>query len=199
MKWKTEKKKLSDLKPLENNPREISPENKQLLENDIKRLGNFRPLVVDTDDVILAGNQRYNALLKQYGKDHEVEVSLPDKKLTEKERKEVVILDNRHRGKDVVEILAEEYNDILEDLQFIQVEPVDVDEMWEGMPEFESNDERPFRSVIMHFETQEAVDKFAKLLGQTVTEKTRYLFYPKQIKDNVKDFIYTTEDNGENS
>ncbi|HOU27030.1 MAG TPA: DNA methyltransferase [Paludibacteraceae bacterium] len=123
MEWKTVKKRLSELKPLENNPRKISNENLERLGRDMENLGNFRPLVCDVDGTVLAGNQRYKKLLEKYGQAHEVEVSVPEKPLTEKQRKEVVILDNKHRGEDDIDMLMKDYSDTLESLGFDDLIP----------------------------------------------------------------------------
>ena len=114
--WHTEKRKLGDLKQLENNPRKISDKDYQKLGEDIEEMGNFRPLIIDTENVILGGNQRYKQLLDKYGQDFEVEVSLPDRKLSKEERKKIIITDNTHRGDWDLDILGEEFGDVLENL-----------------------------------------------------------------------------------
>lgn len=56
-------KRLTDLKPYENNPRK----NKQAVNavaKSIRDLGFRVPLVIDTDDVIVCGHTRYEALKK---------------------------------------------------------------------------------------------------------------------------------------
>ena len=131
MEWKTVKKRLSELKPLENNPRKISNENLERLGRDMENLGNFRPLVCDTDLTVLAGNQRYKKLLEKYGGGYEVEVSIPEKQLTEKQKKDVVILDNKHRGEDDIDVLMSEYKDTLEGLGFDDLIPEPVLEVKE--------------------------------------------------------------------
>ncbi len=116
--WHTEKRKLGDLKVLENNPRKISDKDFKKLGEDIEEMGNFRPLIVDTENVILGGNQRYRQLLEKYGKDFEVEVSLPSRELSESERKKIIITDNTHRGDWDLDILGEDFGSVLEDLGF---------------------------------------------------------------------------------
>lgn len=54
-----------------------------------------------------------------------------------------------------------------------------AEELWQGMPEFVQNNVQDFR-VIVHFETEEDRDKFAQLVGQTITPQTKYIFYPAQ-------------------
>lgn len=116
LEWHTEKRKVSELKLLENNPRKITKEQFKKLQEDIHEIGNFRPLVCDLDLTILGGNQRKR--VATLDKQDEIEVSVPNRKLTEKERKKVIILDNEHRGEFDVDILANEYEDVLKELEF---------------------------------------------------------------------------------
>ena len=93
--------KLDDLKPLEKNPRKITSKNKRVLkesiEEDIKFL-EFKPLLVDEDNTILAGNQRYT-ILKELGYSE-----VPDewiKKcigLSDEEKKRLIVKDNVSLG-----------------------------------------------------------------------------------------------------
>ncbi len=53
---------------------------------------------------------------------------------------------------------------------------------WDGMPEFEQPDNRSFRSVVVHFNDQASVDKFAAMIGQKLTDKTKSVWFPKQMK-----------------
>lgn len=116
--WHTEKRKVSELKLLENNPRTITDEGFKRLQKDIKELGNFRPLVCDLDGTVLGGNQRKR--VADLSGDVEIEVSIPNRELTEEERKKVIILDNEHRGEFDIDILANEFEDILKVLGFTE-------------------------------------------------------------------------------
>ncbi len=53
---------------------------------------------------------------------------------------------------------------------------------WQGMPEFEHQDLTAIQSVHVHFKTREDVAAFAGLIGQGVTEKTKSIWYPEQAK-----------------
>lgn len=62
---KTNKTPLAAVKVNPNNPRTISPENERLLVKSIlefPKMLEMRPVVTDTDGVILGGNMRYKAL-----------------------------------------------------------------------------------------------------------------------------------------
>jgi len=50
------------------------------------------------------------------------------------------------------------------------------------MPECDQSAAEPFRTLKVHFNEQAAVDAFAKLIGQNVTDKTKYVWYPKAVK-----------------
>lgn len=55
----------------------------------------------------------------------------------------------------------------------------DPDAEWRGMPEFDQQDKTAFRTIPVHFKDQEAVDAFAKAIGQKITEKTRFVWFPE--------------------
>jgi len=69
---------------------------------------------------------------------------------------------------------------------------VDPYEEWKGMPDFE-NENVGFRKIIMHFDDQAAVDAFAKLIGQTFTEKTLATWYPEKENNVFIDKRYASE------
>ena len=50
---------------------------------------------------------------------------------------------------------------------------------WKGMPEFVQQDLAPFKSIYVHFESYEDAQKFAALVGQTITTQTRSIWYPE--------------------
>ena len=52
-------------------------------------------------------------------------------------------------------------------------------EEWQGMPEFIQEDQEPFKTISVHFEKQEDVDAFAKLVDQKINTKTHFIWYPK--------------------
>jgi ParB-like chromosome segregation protein Spo0J len=51
---------------------------------------------------------------------------------------------------------------------------------WEGMPEFDQPDDNPFKSIVVHFHTAADMQEFARLVGQTITEDTKSISFPKQ-------------------
>jgi len=52
---------------------------------------------------------------------------------------------------------------------------------WSGMPEYEQMDNKPIRLVV-NFDSMDDVNQFAEVIGQPITEKTRYIFFPYKEK-----------------
>lgn len=116
IKWDIKTIDIDKLKPLSNNPRKIKQEDLKKLQKDIENVGFFKPIIVDTDFVILGGNQRYLIRKSQGAK--EIQVSIPSQQLTRKQRKEIIILDNKHRGEFDMDILEADFSEILNGMDF---------------------------------------------------------------------------------
>jgi hypothetical protein len=67
------------------------------------------------------------------------------------------------------------------------------DEEFGGMPEFNQPDNGATRQIIISFDDQEGVDKFAKLIKQNITKKTKSIWYPPREKNNVVDLFWFDE------
>ena len=61
---------------------------------------------------------------------------------------------------------------------------------WRGMPEFNQPDNGAFRQIIISFDDQAGVDKFAKLIGQSLTDKTKSVWFPPRPMNKVADLFY---------
>jgi len=59
------------------------------------------------------------------------------------------------------------------------------EEEWQGMPEFVQEDLSSYRMIMVHFGSEEAVDSFAKLVDQTITPRTKSIWYPKVDRENL--------------
>ena len=53
---------------------------------------------------------------------------------------------------------------------------------WRGMPEFKMEAVEPFQKITISFDSQDDVDRFAALVGQNITKKTTWLWFPKREK-----------------
>jgi hypothetical protein len=60
---------------------------------------------------------------------------------------------------------------------------------WNGMPEFNNPDAMGVKQIIVHFETWDDVREFAELVEQKITEKTKYIWFPKADKDRDTGFV----------
>ena len=102
--------KLSEIKLNPNNPRLIKDDKFKKLVNSIKEFPEMlkiRPIVVNSDMVILGGNMRYKAC-KEAGM-KEVSIIIADN-LTEDQQREFLIKDNTSGGEWDWEVLANEWD-----------------------------------------------------------------------------------------
>ena len=105
--WKNETRLIGDLKPYQFNPRKITENELDKLRDSIERNGYNSPILIDTDNTIVAGHQRW-FVLKELGYD-EIDVRVPERKLTEDEFKENNVKDNVNNGDWDHELLKEYY------------------------------------------------------------------------------------------
>lgn len=64
------------------------------------------------------------------------------------------------------------------------------EDAWQGMPEFIQENLMPFKSILVHFENQENVSKFAALVDQKITNQTKSLWYPKSELIKPSEYTY---------
>lgn len=50
---------------------------------------------------------------------------------------------------------------------------------WKGMPEYKNEDNPPYKLINIRFRTKEDYEKFAEIIGQNLTEKTKSIWYPE--------------------
>lgn len=126
LKWETKKVKVSDLVQLDINPRKISDEKKQRLVDSLDKFNLVEIPAVNTNNVIIGGNQRITALLLAGRGEEEIDVRFPNRELTELEVKEYAIISNTHAGEFDFDILDLDFSDI--DLEEIGFDIVGLDE-----------------------------------------------------------------------
>ncbi len=118
--WIAEVRKVTDLKPLEKNPRKITKAAIEKMKDRIQKRGFHDVVKIDTGGTVLSGNVRLEALT-ELGIT-EVNVLLPDRKLTKEERDAVVLESNRHDGSWDMEMLPEYGQEVLLEVGFETVE-----------------------------------------------------------------------------
>lgn len=138
--------KIRDLKPYENNPR-FNDEAVQYVANSIKQFGFKVPMVIDKNNVIVAGHTRYKASLELGLK--EVPCIIADD-LNEEQIKAFRLADNKVSEKATwdFELLDEELHDILN----INMEDFDfkvTDINWDDVEELTENSyEKPEHNML---------------------------------------------------
>lgn len=96
--WHTEQRKIKDLMPAEYNPRQMTEKQAKDLRKSLDKFDLVEIPAVDTDGTILAGHQRL-AMLGQMGRsDEEIDVRVPNRKLTDNEAKEYNLRSNKNTG-----------------------------------------------------------------------------------------------------
>lgn len=118
--WSNEKRKISDLIPAEYNPRHITEKQAKDLKASLDKFSLADPLVINADNKIIGGHQRY-FILKAAG-DIEVDVRVPNRQLTGDEEKELNIRLNKNLGEWDFEKLATFDVDFLKDIGFDGIE-----------------------------------------------------------------------------
>ncbi len=96
--WTTEKRKVKDLIPWPRNPRRITETKMMHLKESLNKFGYADPVIANVDEQLIAGHMRLKAMaiLKMVTPDTDVDVRIPNRRLTEDEAKELAV---RHNGK----------------------------------------------------------------------------------------------------
>jgi len=58
----------------------------------------------------------------------------------------------------------------------------DLFEQWFGMPEFVQEKQKPYAELIVRFRNEEDLQKFAKLINQKLTRKTKSIWHPEIVR-----------------
>ena len=120
--------KLSDIKPNPNNPRLIKDDRFKKLCQSIKefpKMMRLRPMVVDSNNIVLGGNQRLKALKEIGYKEIPDEWVKRADELTEDEQKRFIIADNVGFGENDWEVLQIDW-----DTNELERWGVEVPEVW---------------------------------------------------------------------
>ena len=95
LEWHTERRKVSDLIRYEKNPRILSPLQLEGLKRSLRKFNIAELACINTDGTLVAGNQRILALSLLGRGDEEIEVRVPNRKLTDKEFRDYLLTSNR--------------------------------------------------------------------------------------------------------
>lgn len=94
--WTNERRRLSELKPWERNPRQIKNKQAERLAESFDTFGQVETIAIGPDGEIYNGHQRLSVLAGKHGMDYEVDVRVASRALTEREREKLTVY--LHRG-----------------------------------------------------------------------------------------------------
>lgn len=112
--WNLVKINIKDLKPHPSNPRRLTKDQYNHLKISLDKFGLIDKPIVNCDNTIIGGHQRYMILKKDKAK--EIECWMPDHPLTDDEVKELMVRLNRNTGEFDFDLLANDFEltDLLE-------------------------------------------------------------------------------------
>ncbi len=94
--WKTEKRKVKDLVPADYNPRKISEQERLDLIESVKEFSEVEPVVINLNNTMIGGHQRLSIYADL--KIEEIDVRVPNRKLTLEEEKKLNLRLNKNTG-----------------------------------------------------------------------------------------------------
>ncbi|MFH1088609.1 MAG: DNA modification methylase [Patescibacteria group bacterium] len=108
--WHTEERIASQLIPNDKNPRVMSPKQIDDLKKSIQKYNYVEVIVIDTNNKVLTGHQRL-MVMKLLGRENEkIEVRVPNRKLSQREYDQYLLISNRLHGDWNWDKLAENFS-----------------------------------------------------------------------------------------
>jgi len=120
--WKTEKRKVKDLKLFEGNPRTISKEAAEQLLKSLKKFNLVEIPAIDQNNRVIAGNMRIVALKNLGKEEEEIDVRVPSRPLSEEEAREYLLRSNKNTGDWAWGLLKAFDENMLKDVGFTESE-----------------------------------------------------------------------------
>lgn len=157
---------ITKLKPLHNNPRSISKENFERLKRDILDDPEFlekRPLLVNKvgdEYIVYAGNMRLKACIDLGWKEVPVDI---DEDLDLNIMRKRALRDNVEYGETDYDILANEWADLVEQLDLPELELPSIEDFSDKNYEVNNNDLGDESVISFRFKHQEYLNLLAQL------------------------------------
>lgn len=98
LEWHTEKRVVKQLIPYKSNPRTLLDSHGEKLKESISKLGLAEIPAIDIDNTIVAGHMRMKAMIALGRGEEEIDVRIPNRKLTKKEFTEYNLISNVPAG-----------------------------------------------------------------------------------------------------
>lgn len=173
----------------------------------LEKFGQQKPIVVDKNNVVVAGNGTLIAATKLGWE----KIDIVQTELSGIDLVAYAIADNR-----TGELAVWDEEKLLKTMNLLQIDdtidsvvtgfsPVDLDQMgiafastdimelWEGMPEFDQEDKTAYRSITVHFHNEDAIKDFEEKLELSLPKKAKYIWLPEMIIERFADKKYIDE------
>jgi ParB-like chromosome segregation protein Spo0J len=207
---KLENISTASLIPYARNSKTHSDAQVSAIAGSIREFGFNNPVLISDDLTIVAGHGRVLAAQK-LGLDTVPCIRLSH--LSDNQRRAYVIADNRLAEVGAswdLEMLQLEVKALIEldfDMELLAFTEADLTnlflekeegttdayEEWQGMPEYEQEAVKPFKTIQVHIESEEALKELSDLLQQTITDKTKYINFPYKEQEDLKAISYVEE------
>lgn len=201
---------LEDLRPDPSNRRAHPERNLGMTVEALKKIGAARSIVIDEDNLVLAGNGVTEAAkavgltkLHIVDADGDTLVAVRRRGLTEAQKRDLAIYDNRTSElaewnlaqlaadlKNGEDLGAFFFDGELASLGLIGDQVAHTDREWSGLPEYEQADQSAFHTLHIHFKDAAAMTAFGELIGQVLTKQVRFLWVPPVERANFRDREY---------
>lgn len=195
-------KTIADLTPDARNANKGTQRGGALLEDSLRKFGAGRSILIDRNGQVIAGNKTLegaasigldNVLVVQSDGTKLVAVQRTDIDLDTPEGRGLAVADNRTSevglewdGEELKSLIEEglDLSSMFFDNELARIlgeveTPDDPREHWDGMSDLGSKPEA-FRTINMHFRTEEDVEAFGALIGQSISDDAKYLWHPKK-------------------
>jgi hypothetical protein len=158
--WHTEARCVRDIIFSDCNPRRLTTKQHKDLTASIKKFDLVEIPVINTDNRLLAGQQRIKILLSMGRGGDIIDVRVPDRKLTPKECEEYLIRSNKNRADWDFDLLLNNFNNV--DLESWGFEKKDF-----GIEVFgDTSTDRGKQGVNSTWEAVKTTDKIKIIIGQ---------------------------------
>ena len=197
---------LKDLIPDIANVNKGSERGNYMLDWSISQLGAGRSILADADGRVIAGNKTLDAaserdlpikVIQTDGKElvvvQRTDLRLEGEGDEQRIARQLAIADNRtseigyvtdaamllthlDSGIDLSAMYRDD--ELQQILSNFTADKQSLDELWQGMPDFEQSDLSGIQHIIVHFVSREDVELFAQRMEQIITEKTKAIWFP---------------------
>jgi DNA modification methylase len=145
LKWTTVKRKIKDLIPYEFNPRQMTNEQVESLKESLNKFDLVEIPAIDVDNKIIAGHQRLKIMMMLNREDEEIDVRIPNRKLTDDEFREYNIRSNKNTADWDLDMLSANFE--FEELTSWGFQPSEVEKLFDIVSEDEFNTEEEISKI----------------------------------------------------